>query len=100
MNKSTKVDIAKKLNEAADLIRDKGWIKNSYHNDYGFCLVGAIDTVGSGSGLISQVRQVFRNYLCKRFGSENIVNYNDYRATDKKEVIRALRTAARMLLKS
>lgn len=30
------------LQDARGLIETKGWIQQTYHNDYGYCLVGAI----------------------------------------------------------
>lgn len=106
MNKTTKIRIADKLNQAADLIRDKGWIKNSLSSEYGFCAIGAMNKVcpvlseQSNANLLAKTKTAFQNYLKKKYGATSIINFNDYQTSGRKQVIRAFRTAAQLLLKS
>ncbi len=98
-------EVSKKLLDAADLLEEKGWIQNSYQNDNGYCVLGAISQVTTGKpdwGKYCNLDENFDDlkskcsFYIKSFLNEHPGDWNDNSKRTKKEVIDMLRKAAYM----
>ena len=99
------------LIETADLFETKGWCRGAYAQDKdgvlvsefsekadSFCLSGAMRRIVNDHILIQDMTcEIVRYLQSKEKYFHNIVEYNDYKATSKADIIAVLKGAAETL---
>ena len=98
MTQPTVVTVKDILLDAAGLIETHGWIRHEYGTPAkGFCAMGALYSACDVRFHDSFKVTLARNALRKAAGLTNthsIVNWNDYKAESKEQVIETFRKAA------
>lgn len=88
------------LLDAAKIIEEKGWTKGAYHDDQGYCAIGALN---KACGFYNDVNREAYNIAIRclakylklpTISSVEIIRYNDRVAKNADEVINAMRAAA------
>lgn len=76
----TKADV---LEQAAELIRTKGWIKNRLYDDLGYCLLGAVGeggrAIGAGFTVTTDAVDLLYDVIKAEFDGDavSIASFND-----------------------
>jgi hypothetical protein len=99
------MNASESLNKAADLLESEGWTQGTWHDEDGYCAIGAIDEVMTNEwgktdkedyALWNSLHQTkldarrqFRDYV-----GMGIASWNDNVAQSKEEVVAAMRAAA------
>lgn len=99
------MNTSESLNKAADLLESEGWTQGAWHDEDGYCAIGAIDEVminewgktdkedyalwNSLHQTKLATRRQFREYV-----GMGIAWWNDNVAQSKEEVVAAMRAAA------
>lgn len=87
------LDVKKVLDDAADLLIDKGWIQGQSRSPRGFCAMGAIQEVCNGDrSAASQASAQLAGVI-----NGNIATWNDLKGRKMDEVVDKLREAAQSL---
>ena len=94
--------LAKILNEAADVLAERGWCKGVYYSSDGkYCALGAIMSVCDKHGIGHNTEFEAKKVLCEQINPENklitstsISDWNDKTAKNVDEVIDMLHKAA------
>lgn len=85
------------LKQAAQLIESYGWIQGSIGgHDRGFCIIGALDEVAMGYGLVGSrlAEEAMRRVRVVTDAPDGIVHWNDYPGRTREQVLFALQSAA------
>jgi hypothetical protein len=80
--------------QAAEILREKGWVQDVMHSDQGYCMVGAIEAAARGSHHFRFAVQDAVNRHLGRHKSDALSVWNDMPGRTREEVIAALEAAA------
>jgi len=84
--------VARDLENAATLLRERGWCQNQYRRDDGACCaMGAIEAT---AGVSSRRALAAERLLLERLGCKYVEEWNDAPGRTADEVITALESAA------
>jgi hypothetical protein len=80
--------------QAAEILREKGWVQNVMHSDQGHCMVGALEAATRGN---FNFRWTVQNAVNRHLGRDNgdtLTVWNDMPGRTREEVIAALEATA------
>lgn len=91
----TKRVLANELRKAANLLVERGWVQRYFFNRNGFCMIGAINALGSTN--VCAVKLALGSYMRELNIHASPVRYNDKPGRTKEDVLRLMRGAAAAL---
>lgn len=87
--------VADVLDSAAEIIRERGWIRRSHESESGVCMVGAIRATDSPHSMQEDALERLLHVIRDRFGDfPSVPSFNDSCA-DRTRPLHALRIASR-----
>ncbi len=89
------------LLEAANLIEREGWTRGNYHDDYGYCVSGALRQIAQSVGpttflLHASLYEALEEAVINlgNYIDDDIIKWNDTIAESKEQVVRIMREVA------
>jgi len=84
---STIVHVTDYAQAVKEFLNTEGWIQGQFHNEFGYCLAGAMDEVSRRNNVSEKTVWSAVLAIQDKIGLKSLANWNDYQGRTKEEVL-------------